>query len=325
MVWPAPRPAEVVDADGRRVAVSGRGIISAPPSEPDFKYWGGPELKQVKVVEVLWGPAVDLAADLGQFYAAITDSEYFDVLGEYAEAPNGIRGTHPTPTALADLMAELATTTGTRVHSILDPACGGGRLLAAAATRLNPGARVHGQEYRLVAAAQARARLAEAAPKASVDVRTGDSLRDDAFPGLRVESVVCNPPYGDREWRRGNRVFKSDADAQKLWRSLDRVVDGQAVVYADPPYSKEHYSRYYHVLETLERYDYPEATGVGRYRPDRFRTPFSVKTEVEGAIRRLPAGRAPLPVIEPTAAEQAAHEAMLARLRKASGKPVEWA
>ena len=45
----------------------------------------------------------------------------------------------------------------------------------------------------------------------------------------------------------------------------------------------------------------------------------------EGAIRRLPAGRAPLPVIEPTAAEQAAHEAMLARLRKASGKPVEWA
>ncbi len=45
----------------------------------------------------------------------------------------------------------------------------------------------------------------------------------------------------------------------------------------------------------------------------------------EAAIRRLPAGRAPLPVIEPTAAEQAAHEAMLVRLRKASGKPVEWA
>ena len=32
VVWPAPRPAEVVDAEGRRVAVSGRGIISAPPS-----------------------------------------------------------------------------------------------------------------------------------------------------------------------------------------------------------------------------------------------------------------------------------------------------
>ncbi len=30
VVWPAPRPVEVVDADGRRVAVSGRGIISAP-------------------------------------------------------------------------------------------------------------------------------------------------------------------------------------------------------------------------------------------------------------------------------------------------------
>jgi adenine-specific DNA-methyltransferase len=65
------------------------------------------------------------------------------------------------------------------------------------------------------------------------------------------------------------------------------VVGGRAIVYADPPYSKEHYSRYYHVLESLERYDYPESLGVGRYRTDRFRTPFSIKSEVQDAVGRL--------------------------------------
>ncbi|TDC69827.1 methyltransferase domain-containing protein [Actinomadura sp. GC306] len=124
----------------------------------------------------------------------------FDVLDEQTEAPVGIRGTHPTPEVLADVMAGLATSAGPRVRSVLDPACGGGRLLAAVAAALPPGASVHGQEYRPVTAAQAKTRLAEVAPKASVDVRTGDSLRDDAFPDLRVDAVVCNPPYGDRDW-----------------------------------------------------------------------------------------------------------------------------
>jgi adenine-specific DNA-methyltransferase len=33
------------------------------------------------------------------------------------------------------------------------------------------------------------------------------------------------------------------------------------MVYLDPPYTREEYSRYYHVLETLVRYDYPEVSG----------------------------------------------------------------
>ncbi len=35
-------------------------------------------------------------------------------------------------------------------------------------------------------------------------------------------------------------------------------------VYLDAPYTREEYSRYYHVLETLVRYDYPLATGRGK-------------------------------------------------------------
>jgi adenine-specific DNA-methyltransferase len=39
--------------------------------------------------------------------------------------------------------------------------------------------------------------------------------------------------------------------------------NGSAVVYLDPPYRREEYSRYYHVLETLVRYDYPDMRDRG--------------------------------------------------------------
>ena len=35
-------------------------------------------------------------------------------------------------------------------------------------------------------------------------------------------------------------------------------ISGDWIVYVDPPYFKEHYSRYYHVIETFALYDYPE-------------------------------------------------------------------
>jgi adenine-specific DNA methylase/SAM-dependent methyltransferase len=38
----------------------------------------------------------------------------------------------------------------------------------------------------------------------------------------------------------------------------------RAVVYLDPPYRREEYSRYYHALETLTTYRYPSITGGGR-------------------------------------------------------------
>jgi adenine-specific DNA methylase len=32
------------------------------------------------------------------------------------------------------------------------------------------------------------------------------------------------------------------------------------IVYADPPYTRYHYSRYYHVLETIALRDFPEVS-----------------------------------------------------------------
>lgn len=53
------------------------------------------------------------------------------------------------------------------------------------------------------------------------------------------------------------------------------------VVYLDAPYKREEYSRYYHVLETLVKYDYPSVTKKGRLpdkkKGERFQSAFFTK------------------------------------------------
>lgn len=58
-------------------------------------------------------------------------------------------------------------------------------------------------------------------------------------------------------------------------------------VYADPPYAPVHYSRFYHALETLVKYDYPTVDHKGRYRSDRHQSPFSQKGKALNAFRDL--------------------------------------
>ena len=56
-------------------------------------------------------------------------------------------------------------------------------------------------------------------------------------------------------------------------------IDGRGVVYLDPPYTPVQYSRYYHVLNVLVQYDYPECHGPGRcpVRSYRFSSRFEFK------------------------------------------------
>lgn len=60
-----------------------------------------------------------------------------------------------------------------------------------------------------------------------------------------------------------------------------------STVYADPPYSFVHYSRFYHVLETLVLYDYPEIQYKGRYRNNRHQSPFSIKSKAPSAFTTM--------------------------------------
>ncbi|ADI06923.1 N-6 DNA methylase [Streptomyces bingchenggensis BCW-1] len=122
-----------------------------------------------------------------------------DVLAERLLEDTGGTGTYLTPRPLAALMARLLTeSAGAFPASVLDPACGTGSLLAAAASA--GASELHGQDVLVAQAAQAAVRLRLNAPEAAISVHTGDSLRSDAFKGLTADAVLCNPPYGVRDW-----------------------------------------------------------------------------------------------------------------------------
>lgn len=108
-------------------------------------------------------------------------------------------------------------------------------------------------------------------------------------------ALLESHPLGYVAWRRGNRVFKSDATT--LLKKLSRNVRQPAVIYADPPYTSDQYSRYYHVLENAVLYDYPTVSGKGQYRPDRFSSGFSLKAAVDTSFKGLVSAAAKLPSV----------------------------
>lgn len=59
------------------------------------------------------------------------------------------------------------------------------------------------------------------------------------------------------------------------------------LLYADPPYSFVHYSRFYHATESLVKYDYNIPEHKGRYRTDRHQSPFCQKNNVEASFRYM--------------------------------------
>lgn len=87
-------------------------------------------------------------------------------------------------------------------------------------------------------------------------------------------------------------TFQGDFEA--CLKSLPEYVK---TVYADPPYTRDHYSRYYHVLETITLRDSPRLSKVtihgsthisnGIYREDRHQSPFCIKSKAPEAFRKL--------------------------------------
>ncbi|MDE7431771.1 MAG: DNA adenine methylase [Lachnospiraceae bacterium] len=80
-----------------------------------------------------------------------------------------------------------------------------------------------------------------------------------------------------------NNYYEFETMALKDTECLARLPE-KTLVYADPPYCFVHYSRFYHILETMVRYDYPELRFKGRYRTDRYQSDYCIKTEVTDAF-----------------------------------------
>ncbi|MFI1828415.1 N-6 DNA methylase [Streptomyces sp. NPDC020412] len=102
---------------------------------------------------------------------------------------------------------------GETSRAVFDPACGIGSLLVAvggAAVGSRLGQDTHADAARL---AQVRAELSAVEAGVPARVVVGDSLRADAFPDLRADMVVCEPPTAVADWGREQLLIDSRWEA----------------------------------------------------------------------------------------------------------------
>ena len=125
-----------------------------------------------------------------------------------------VRQITTTPEALADLMVDLALSVWASADdehrddplAVLDPTCGAGHLLTAAATAvpaaLNRPAALLGCDIDPVLTALTDVRLAllPASGAPTPIVVPGDCLRADPLSGAQADLVLCNPPFNERDW-----------------------------------------------------------------------------------------------------------------------------
>lgn len=88
-----------------------------------------------------------------------------------------------------------------------------------------------------------------------------------------------------------NRVLNYNYRELFTRKALRQKIADVDLIYFDPPYSSANYSRFYHIPETLVKYDYPKCEFKGCYREDRHLSPFctytNASTEFEFAVKHI--------------------------------------
>ncbi len=192
--------------------------------------------------------AAELAAETG------VRQTFEFLLGRHLDAnPRQYTLTPPGPAALMAALAGATAPTETGNEpaetgndpaltplTVLDPACGTGSLLSAVE---RPGA-VCGQDADPDLAALTALRLALSSD-GDIRVRSGDSLRADAFPALAADAVLCHPPFNERNWGhdelaydpRWEYGFPARTESELAWvqHALARLRPGGTAVLLMPP------------------------------------------------------------------------------------------
>ena len=130
---------------------------------------------------------------LGQVY------EYF--MGMFADSEGKHGGEFYTPRSIVKLLVEMLEPYNGRVY---DPACGSGgmfvwseKFIQEHQGRINDIA-VYGQELNETTWRLAKMNMAIRGIDA--DIRRGDTLMKDAFPDLKADYILANPPFNISDW-----------------------------------------------------------------------------------------------------------------------------
>jgi len=117
-----------------------------------------------------------------------------------------------------------------------------------------------------------------------------------------IRDRARKPSATFREWADRYEAIPEATETHRAvrahYRDFLKAESGKlSVVYADPPYTRDHYSRYYHVLETMCLRDNPavstmklgnqELMSRGFYREERHQSPFCIKSKAPGAFTEL--------------------------------------
>ncbi|MEV0530212.1 N-6 DNA methylase [Kitasatospora sp. NPDC050463] len=193
-------PALAAEPDTRLATALPRAL-----AETASRAFGGDGAAALHLSGLLGSTQLDLARLLAELAAtAGGPGAYEQLLTRYAEA--NTRQLSPTPPEAAELLAAVAGVPAT----VLDPATGLGALLLALPSTTGR----YGQDADEVTGALARLRLALHTPAGDpgplpVELRAGDALRADGYPGDTFEAVLCQPPYNERDWGHDELQFDS--------------------------------------------------------------------------------------------------------------------
>ncbi|MEU8132264.1 N-6 DNA methylase [Streptodolium elevatio] len=196
MLWRALVEAAGDEDHAAVLAQVGEHLLRPGAGEPSDPARGGPRAAVLRDA-ARRAEEVGSARVFEELYARYTDS--------------GARPAATTPPGPAALMTALATALGP-ARTVLDPSCGAGDLLLAARRAGHGAEAVAGQDPDAGLAQLAAVRLAFLATRgdpaavrgpdavAAPSVAVGDALRHDAWPAVRFDAVLCNPPFNERNW-----------------------------------------------------------------------------------------------------------------------------
>ena len=165
-----------------------------------------------------------------------------ELVRRFNEANNEEAGEHWTPRDVVELMADLvfapiADQIKDATYSCYDGACGTGGMLTVAQDRLNAIAAQSGKKVSIHLFGQEINPETYAIAKADMmirggdpnNMRFGDTLSEDQFPGFTFQYIISNPPFGI-DWKREQKAVEAEAARGEMGRfapGLPKISDGQ--------------------------------------------------------------------------------------------------